>query len=1084
MTDERAPVAQQPCPYIELQSCSNFSFLRGASRPEELARQAASLGYPAFGLTDRHSLAGVVRAHTAAKECGIRCLVGTQIPLYHTLPQRVGDRAHPEELLETQPQTLRQFTLPYSLLLYPTNREAYGRLSTLLTKGKLRAPKGQCYLTLADLHDVNRGMIALVVVHDLSDPLLLQHLKMLQQTFTGDRLSLVTTHVYGPDGMRRLSLIESLSQLTGIPEVVTNDVHAHIPERRMLQDVLTCIRHHTTLAEAGLRLFQNGERFLKPPQEMERLFRRKPTALRRSKDIAELLSSFSLDQLRYEYPHEICPANRTPIAHLQEMVRIGSVRHYPNGVPPKVLHQIERELELIEELDYAKYFLTVYDIVTFARGRKILCQGRGAAANSAVCYVLGITAVDPDRVNLLFERFISKERNEPPDIDIDFEHERREEVIQYIYQKYGRQRAALTAAVITYRTKSAVRDVGKVFGLSTATIEAIIRLLSRNEDEPLTAEAFAHQGLDPTNRSIRRTVALAVELRGFPRHLSQHVGGFIISESPLCEIVPIENAAMPERTVIEWDKDDIEALGMLKIDILALGMLTMIRKAFALINERLPEEAQLPEQMLMLHTIPPEDPRVYDMICKADTIGVFQIESRAQQSMLPRLRPRCFYDLVIEVAIVRPGPIQGGMVHPYLRRRNGSEQVSYPDERVRSILEPTLGVPVFQEQVMELAIVAAGFTAGEADQIRRAMTGWRKRDGALRAFRARLVEGMKARGYRESFALSMFEQIKGFGEYGFPQSHAASFALLVYVSCWLKRHHHAAFTTALLNSQPMGFYQPAQLISDAKAHGVVVLPIDALKSDWDCTLEDDGSAPERSPAIRLGLRLVKGLPEQEGRALVEAVRRHTAFPSLSALWRAGGIRAASVKRLARADAFRSLGLNRQKALWEAAKLRDDPLPLFMHQETEPQPQLPPLTDKAQVVRDYLTTGFSLKAHPMGFLRETLAARGVHTAADLRQQAPLLNGLRASVAGMVLVRQRPSTSAGVVFVTLEDETGLCNLIVRPNIFKQYRDIVCDSALLLAEGKVQFQSEVLHILADQFVDVTKAFETIPSLSRDFH
>lgn len=1073
------------CPYIELQTCSNYSFLRGASHPEELINAAKALGYPAIGLTDYHSFAGSVRAYVAAKNAGIRLLTGTYLPLYQIFPERKGDQHSPEETIEAQAEQYRHFTLPLSVLLYPTSRAAYGRLCKLLTKGKLRAPKGQCYLSIEDLRDSHAGILAIAVLHNMRHPQLLDQLERLKRIFNCGRLSLALRRSYGPESHREQQLTLQVQQLTSIPLVAVNDVHYHDLSRKKLQDVLCCIRKRCSLEEAGYALFQNAERVLKAPEEMVRLFKKHPEALRRTQEIATLASNFSFDQLRYEYPHEICPEHRSPIEHLRDLVSQGAKNYYPEGVPKNVARLLEHELTLIEELDYPKYFLTVHDIVQFARSKKILCQGRGAAANSAVCYVLGITAVNPDKINLLFERFISKERNEPPDIDIDFEHERREEVIQYIYQKYGRHRAALTAAVITYRTRSAVRDVGKVFGLSEDSVEKIIKLLTRNDKEHISSDDIRSRNLNPEDRRIFHTIQLASILHGFPRHLTQHVGGFIISESPLSEIVPIENAAMENRTVIEWDKDDIEALGMLKIDILALGMLTMIRKAFRIINERLPHSKRIPQHMLMLHSIPPEDPKVYDMICRADTIGVFQIESRAQQSMLPRLRPRCFYDLVIEVAIVRPGPIQGGMVHPFLKRRSGKEAPSYPNEAVKKILAPTLGVPIFQEQVMELAVTAAGFSPGEADQIRRALGSWKKDKNAMAAFGKRLVGGMRNNGYSPAYAKRIYEQIKGFSEYGFPQSHAASFALLVYVSAWLKHHHHAAFTTALLNSQPMGFYQAAQLIADAKAHGVVILPCDVYHSQWDSMLE--ASANSKEPAIRLGMRLIRGMRVEDAKRIARAVATFKERkPSLSDLWRRSGASTAAFKKLAAADAFQSLSLDRQRALWQAKTLRDSPLPLFENAiEQEQEAPLPPYSAKAQVVKDYHSSGFSLKAHPLAFMRSSLSRQGVQTAAELRTNAPLMNKLRTSVAGLVLLRQRPMTASGTMFMTLEDETGLCNIIVRKKYFAQFRDLLCDSTILLVEGHLQYESSVCHLILENCRDLSLEFDSsLEQKARNFH
>jgi error-prone DNA polymerase len=1092
--------------YIELQTLSNFSFLRGASHPDELVKHAAALGYPAVGICDRHSLAGVVRAHVAAKKHGIKLITGTSLQLFRTIPS--AQRPQEEgEYLEAFLERSSKNMLPLSLLLYPTSKKAYGVLCRLLTLGKRRAPKGQCYITLEDLKQANQGLLAIAIVHDFKDPYILQHLKKLKDIFDADRISLRITNSYGPEHTRRIYLIEQLHQLTQIPLVVTNDVHYHSAKRRKLQDILTCIRYGKTLETAGFILQQNAERYLKDAKEMRRLFRRYPLALRRSVEIASLAQLFSLDQLSYEYPEEICPKDKTPFQYLTELTKNGCREYYPAGVPEKVKKQIRYELSLIKELQYEKYFLTVYDIALFARRQKILHQGRGAAANSAVCYVLGITAVDPNKINLLFERFISRERNEPPDIDIDFEHERREEVIQHIYSKYGRERAALTATVVTYRIRSAVREVAKVFGLDEETIISCQKIFTRSDSNTFTKEDLLNRKLDPTNKAVVRTLIFAQQLRGFPRHLSQHVGGFIISQEALCEIVPIENASMANRTVIEWDKDDIEQLGMLKIDILALGMLSVIRKSFDSINKQRKLSQGESYTPIALHNVPQEDAAVYDMLCKADTIGVFQIESRAQMSMLPRLRPRCYYDLVIEVAIVRPGPIQGGMVHPYLRRRNGEEKIWYPNKAIEKILSSTLGVPIFQEQVMELAVVAAGFTPGEADELRRAIASWKKSEKQLPRFKKRLINGMLKRGYQLSFAERVFEQIQGFGEYGFPQSHAASFALLVYVSSWLKRHHPATFAAALLNSQPMGFYRPAQIVEDAKRHGVEVREVDVARSQWNCTLETKNGEINkdvngRLPALvlRLGMRSIRGMRKDAAEEIIKAIRRHKEFLNLNDLWRKSNVSSSVLKKLAHADAYRSIGMNRQQALWEIKRLRDDPLPLFEGlpcfdgMQVEDSSFLPEFSAISHVMQDYQTIGLSLKAHPMSFIRETLEKRNlesrhlkkkdIYRCNQVASDVSLKNGCRLGVAGMVLVRQRPKTSSGVVFVTLEDESGIANLIVKSPIFNQYRDVVCDSIFLLAFGLIQREKEVVHIICDGFEDLTPSFSGLDSRSRDFH
>ena len=882
---------------------------------------------------------------------------------------------------------------------------------------------------------------------------------------------------------------------------------------------------------------------------MARLFAEHPQAITRTVEIANRAAAFNLDELRYEYPDEICPPHRTPMQYLIDLTWQGAAKHYPHGVPKKVRRQIENEFALIDELNYAPYFLTVYDLVVFARSRGILCQGRGAAANSAVCYCLGVTAVDPDRIDLLFERFVSRERNEPPDIDIDFEHERREEVIQYIYSKYGRERAALTAEVITYRGKSAVREVGKAMGLSLDCVDRLSKSMDWWEKGTLRPNRLRELGLNPNDPTIHHLVQRMNEILGFPRHLSQHVGGFVITKGPLCELVPIENAAMKDRTVIEWDKDDIDALGRLKVDLLGLGMLTCIRKCFDLVNgqylARREYTAVRPRcihrglnggrRTLELHTVPSEDPAVYDMICAADTIGVFQIESRAQMSMLPRLRPRCFYDLVIEVAIVRPGPIQGKMVHPYLRRRNGEEPVTYPDERVKEVLGKTLGIPLFQEQAMRLAIVGAGFTPEEADQLRRAMAAWKRKGNQIEKFGTRLIDGMLKRGYPLEFAERCFEQIKGFSDYGFPESHAASFALLVYVSAWLKRHYPAAFGAALINSQPMGFYAPAQIVRDAQEHGVKVRPVDVNYSQWDCTLGErkhEGTPPEQArrhegaesfsrepkasawgkdaPSLRLGMRLIKGLREDEANAISQAVDRYGSFTSIERLWRTSSVRIATLRALARADAFGSMGLDRQAALWEIRRLRDDELPLFDGKRDNvhlapgeytggsaggagsgvtansggERDVLPPISQPRKVVQDYAAVGLSLKAHPISFIRLMLESRGAIEAVQLKDAKRYPQGMVVSVAGIVLVRQRPATASGIIFMTLEDETGISNLIIRPHIYERFRPAARHGVIILARGRVERQGEVIHILVDHLERIEWPAEALQASSRDFH
>ena len=1024
--------------YVELQVTSNFSFLRGASHPEELVLTAAALGHAAIAITDRNTLAGVVRAHGAAKRAGIRLVVGARL----------------------------DFTAGPSVLCFPGDRAAYGRLSRLLTLGRRRAPKGACLIGVDDLfaHGDGQTVVALPPARlgGADGAAFATALEGLARRF-GGRCYLAARHLYQGDDRRRLARLAHLAESCGVPLVATNDVHAHGPQRRPLQDLLTCIREHCTIGEAGFRLFANAERHLKPASEMARLFADYRQAVARSREIAEA-SRFSLDELRYEYPGEPVPAGATPQGHLEHLTWEGAAERYPGGLPDKVRDGLAHELALIAELDYAPYFLTVHDIVRFARGRGILCQGRGSAANSAVCYCLGITAVDPNRIDLLFERFISAERNEPPDIDVDFEHERREEVIQYIYAKYGRDRAGLTATVISYRARSAVREVGKALGLSMDAVGALAGTVWGWSREGLDERQVAECGLDPRDRTLRLAMRLSRELIGFPRHLSQHTGGFVITRGPLSELVPIENAAMAERTVIQWDKDDINALGILKIDVLGLGMLTCVRKGFDLLRRHHGRD-------LDLAAVPPEDPAVYDMLCQADSIGVFQVESRAQMTMLPRLKPRSFYDLVIEVAIVRPGPIQGDMVHPYLRRRNGEEAVEFPSAELREVLGKTLGVPLFQEQAMRIAIVAAGFTPDQADGLRRAMATFRK-VGTIHSFAEKFVGGMTARGYARDFAERCFKQIEGFGEYGFPESHAASFALLVYVSAWLKRHYPAAFACALLNSQPMGFYAPAQIVRDAREHGIEVRPVDVNLSEWDCTLEP--AEAEGGVALRLGLRQIKGFKEEAAERLVAA--RGNGYRAVHELWRRAGLAPAALERLAHADAWGSLGLSRRQAQWAVRALEPEPLPLFAGQlddaVSEAPVALPAMALGEHVVEDYTALRLSLKAHPLALLRARIVGADPAFArlVPAARLADLPNDGRVTVAGLVLVRQRPGSASGVIFVTLEDESGVANLVVWPQVFERHRRTVLRARLMAVRGKLQRQGIVIHVVAERLYDLS--------------
>ena len=1043
--------------YAELHCKTNFSFLQGASHPHELVQRAAELGYHALAVTDINSLAGVVRAHAAAKEHGLKLIVGAEIT---------------------------PVDAP-AVVLWAPDRAAYGRLCRLITRGRCHAAKGQCVLTWQDIAEHAQGLLAGVliggpdgphVVESLRDSIpvserpghvMLAALDRYRQIFPG-RCFLIAELHRGPDDPRQLEILRHLSRAAGLPLVAAGDVYYHVPARQALQHVLTAIRHGVTVAQAGGLLFSNAQRYLKSPDELRELFACIPDALQRTREIADRCT-FSLDELRYEYPRELAPPGMTPREYLKRLTWQGAQQRYPDGVPDKVLRLLKHELQLIGELQYEAYFLTVWDLVQFARSRGILCQGRGSAANSAVCYCLDITAVNPDKVELLFERFISRERNEAPDIDVDFEHERREEVLQYLYQKYGRERAGLAAAVITYRTRSAIREVGKALGLSLDRIDRLAKNMDGYPGQAAELEQRCEQmGLDTASETGRRLLHLTRELIGFPRHLSQHVGGMVMTRGPLCELVPIENAAMPDRTVVQWDKDDLEELGILKVDCLCLGMLTAIRKCFALVQ-------QTTGRNLSLANLPAGDTRVYDMICQADTMGVFQIESRAQMAMLPRLRPRSYYDLVIEVAIVRPGPIQGQMVHPYLRRRSGDEAVTYPNDEIRGVLQRTLGVPIFQEQVMKLAVVAAGFTPGEADQLRRAMGAWR-RNGHMEAFRQKLLDGMRQRGLSEEFAERVFLQIRGFGEYGFPESHAASFALLVYVSAYLKHYYPAAFVAALLNSQPMGFYAPAQLVSDARRHGVEVRPADVNYSRWDCTLEGER-------VLRLGLRLIRGLAEKDAAAIVRA-RDAGPFEAMDQFTRRTGLLQGIVSRLAEADAFGSLACGRRRSLWDALSQPKNrshqPLLDGTDPSSGPLAELPATTVQEEVLADYQTLGLTLRPHPVSFHREQLRQLGATSAAQL---AALPNRRQVRIAGLILLRQRPGTSKGITFVTLEDETGTANLVLSKPVWERFHAVARHSNAWFVRGRLENRHGVTHVvvqhLQDMHCELTKLVQ-----SRDFH
>jgi len=1122
-------------PYAELHCVSNFTFLRGASHPEELVERAHALGYAGLAVTDECSVAGVVRAHLAAKETGQPLIIGSEFTLTD------GTR----------------------LALLATDRESYGDLAQLVTRGRRSAPKGDYALGREDVASLASRCLALWMPGPLQqsgDIEAIATARWFSDVF--DDHAWIAVELFAQAGdTSRLASLAALGRASGLPLVAAGDVHMHVRARRALQDTLTAIRLGIPLAECGYALHVNGERHLRSRGRLATIYPRELTDA--TIEIAQRCT-FSLDELRYEYPREIVPEGETPTSWLRKLTEQGLARRYGSppspqpsprsrvergpvvgmptfssehgdartstpgplfrlqgegqgkadtllrgdttyrcpSVPPEVRELIEHELALLAELRYEPYFLTVQDIVAFARERKILCQGRGSAANSAVCYALGITEVDPARMSMLFERFISKERNEPPDIDVDFEHQRREEVMQYVFTKYGRDRAALAATLISYRPKSAVRDVGKALGLDLAQVERLAGAFAWWDGRVVQRDRIREAGFDPESPTIRRLIKLSSDLMGFPRHLSQHVGGFVIARDLLERMVPVENAAMKDRTVIQWDKDDLDAMGLLKVDCLALGMLSAIRRALEMVSASR-------ETPMRVQDIPADDADVYEMIQHADTIGVFQIESRAQQSMLPRLRPRDFYDLVIEVAIVRPGPIQGGMVHPYLRRRQGLEPVTYPSEAVKAVLERTLGVPIFQEQVMQLAIVAAGFTPGEADRLRRSMAAWRRR-GGLEKFEQRLIDGMAQRGYAESFARQIYQQILGFGEYGFPESHSASFALLVYVSCWLKRHHPAAFTGALLNSQPMGFYAPAQLVADARHHGVPVRPVDATISEWDCTLEsspgktpgppvrekrrtvatrdaEDPPVPRSprtwgapGPALRLGMRMISGLTEAAATRIV-AARAVRAFANVADLARRAKLDRRDLEALADAGALASLAGDRHHAVWDVAGVHRLPELIADAPIHEPTPALALPTEGDDIVADYRRLGLTLGRHPVALLRHKLAKQRIASTSDVRSMP---HGRLVRCAGIVIGRQRPDTAAGVVFVTLEDEAGALNVIVWRDLGERQRRELLGSRLMAVYGTVEREGEVVHVVAGRLVDLTPMLGALQTRSRDFH
>ncbi len=1050
-TSERHTAA----PVVELHCISCFSFLRGASHPDELVAAAHRLGYEALALTDAASVAGVVRAHVAAKELPIRLVIGSEI---------------------TTEDGLR-------CVLLATDRAAYGRLTRLLTVGRRRAEKGRCRLTRADLVAHADGLIAILVPDEgIPDTEALRTLeeraRWIAETY-GDSAYLGISMNEGPNDVLRAERLERVATAFGMRAVACGGIEAHDASRRALRDVLHAVGKGVRVEDLGYELPRRLA-VLRSSEELRRVYAGREHLLEHARAVAERCT-FSLSELRYEYPVE------GRMDTLRSLAEAGARERWPDGIPAKVRRLLDHEYALIDELGYQDYFLTVHEIVAFARSRGILCQGRGSAANSAVCFCLGITSVDPDRFDVLFERFISKDRHEPPDIDVDFEHDRREEVLQHVYEKYGRERAALTATVITYRGRSAVRDVGKALGLPDDDVARLAETLRWWDPVDWPRERLIEAGFDPDDARLVKVVGLAKELHGFPRHRSQHVGGMIITAGRLDELVPVENASMDGRTVVEWDKDDLDALGILKIDCLALGMLSAIRKALEAVSKRRGRPMGLAD-------VPADDPAVWDMACEGDTIGVFQIESRAQMSMLPRLKPRCFYDLVIEVAIVRPGPIQGGMVHPYLRRRAGEEPVAFPSEAVKEVLGKTLGVPIFQEQAMRLAVVAAGFTPGEADRLRRAMGAWR-RQGLLRAFGDKLVEGMLARGYDREFADALFRQITGFGEYGFPESHAASFALLTWVSLWLKRREPAAFLVALLNSQPMGFYAPAQLVADARRHGVTVKPVDVRKSDSESTLEEepiaDGSRTGRrdfgrgGPAVRLGLSMVAGLPSAAIERIL-AARAERPFLGVDDCRRRADLNPSEAALLARAGAFRGLSEHRRAALWEATTPRDE-AELWRSGGgaglmKDPLPETVCAPDRVEtVVEDHLSIGFSLDAHLLVFLRETLAERGAVPTASLSRRP---DRSHVAVAGLVLNRQRPATASGILFMTLEDETGHANIIVRVREQERFRSAVLGGRLVLVQGRIERAHGVTHLLASCVFDLSDLLGDVPHASRDFH
>ncbi len=1030
--------------YAELVCISNFTFLNGASHPQELIARAAELGYEAIALTDECSLAGIVRAYEEVRRC-----------------QQQG------QTIELLAGSLFRLENGSRLVLLATDKQGYAQLCTLITRGRRDAPKG-CYKLPDSVFENKLDHCLALWLPDSDnklpeDDILTAH--WIASHFP-ERSWLAISLKLRHDDHTRLAQLIDMAKAAGLPLTACGDVQMHIRTRRMLHDLLSAIRHTCTLPELGYRALSSGEQHLRSRRRLGELYR--PELLEESVRIARRCR-FGMDQLRYQYPREVVPPGISSAAHLRSLTEAGIRQHWPQGINNILRQQIERELVLISELRYEAYFLTVHDIVQFARSREILCQGRGSAANSAVCFCLGITAVDPARMNMLFERFISRERDEPPDIDVDFEHERREEVIQYIYRKYGRERAALTATVISYRPRSAIRDVGKALEFSPGQIDQLARNLSWWDEPERFSSRLAEQGFAVNNLKVRQLLYLVQSLLGFPRHLSQHVGGFVISENALASLVPVENASMNERTVIQWDKEDLETLGLLKVDCLALGMLSAIHRCLDLINN-------FHGTSMGLTDVPAEDPATYRMIQQADTIGVFQIESRAQMAMLPRLKPACFYDLVIEVAIVRPGPIQGNMVHPYLQRRRGLEKVVYPSKALRKVLERTLGVPIFQEQVMQVAMMAAGFSGSEADTLRRSMAAWSRR-GGMEHMHQRLVNGMLERGYQREFAEQIFEQIKGFGEYGFPESHAASFALLVYISAWLKCHHPAAFTCALLNSQPMGFYQPAQLVQDVRRHGVSVLPVDIRHSTWDCTLEPDANSKLQ---LRLGLRMVKGLGQQAAERICTA-RRRCSFNNTQDLCSRAQLNRRELAILAEAAALRGIAGHRHRARWQVAATEQQPVDLLREIECKDEAvAIRPATQDDDLKADYAATGLTLGRHPVALIRRTLRHRRVRTAQQLLQ---LKHGSHARACGIITMRQRPMTANGTIFLTLEDETGYVNVVIWQRLWERQRNIILNTSLLAVDGVMESDGEVYHLIARRLHDFDNLVQGLETRSRDF-